>query len=456
LELASTDDQLSFQVFYGIGRAGIILPEKPTSLPETGTVEPLLKAVIEHIPAPKNNPETPFRLLVSALDYDTHLGQIVIGRVSDGKIVSGQSLIKVGESGRTFTVTKVLVSQGINRVEISEASAGDIVMLAGVTQATIGSTLGAPGVSEPLPSPEVGDPTLNITLGPNSSPFSGKEGKYTTGRQLGERLERELKNNVGLRVTNLDNSQFIISGRGELHLSVLLETMRREGYEMEIGKPEAIVKDMDGEKCEPIEEVDILVHQDFVGVINQELGKRQAKLIHMEPVNESEVEFIYHLPTRSLIGLRSLLLTLTKGTLIMNSQIIGYQPVGLALPKLRKGALITAESGMAVEYGLRALKNHGVSFVIPGTKVYEGMIVGLNNRDDDIEINVCKEKNLTNHRTKSHQGITQLAPDIDLSLEQAIDLVESDELLEITPQSLRLRKKYLNPLERHRAEHAKA
>jgi GTP-binding protein len=456
LELASSDEQLSFPVLYGIGRAGIVQVQKPETLPESGSVEPLLKTILDVVPAPQNNPDNPFRLLVSALDYDSHLGQIVIGRISDGNVVTGQSMIKVGEPGKSFTISKVLVSQGINRVLVEQAGAGDIVMLAGISQATIGSTLAAHGVTEALPSPQVGDPTLNITLGPNTSPFTGKEGQYTTGRQIGERLERELKNNVGLHVAFLDSSQFLISGRGELHLSVLLETMRREGYEMEIGKPEAIVKDIDGVKSEPVEEVDILVHQDFVGVINQELGKRQAKLIHMEPVNESEVEFIYHMPTRSIIGLRSLLLTLTKGTIIMNSQIIGYEPVGLTLPKLRKGALIAAETGMAVEYGLRALKNHGVSFVVPGTKVYEGMVVGLNNRDEDIEINVCKEKNLTNHRMKSHQGITQLAPDMDLSLEQAIDLVETDELLEITPQSLRLRKKYLNALARHRTLHPRS
>jgi GTP-binding protein len=453
LELASNDDQLSFPVLYGIGRAGIVVDDKMETIPETGSVEPLLKAIIKHVPPPQNDPQSPFRLLVSALDYDSHMGQIVIGRIADGEIVSGQSVIKVGEPGKSYPITKILVSQGINRIPVETASAGDIVMLSGITGATIGSTLATSGVTQSLPSPVVGEPTLNISLAPNSSPFSGKEGQYTTSRQLGERLTRELKNNVGLRVTFLDNGQFLISGRGELHLSVLLETMRREGYEMEVGKPEAIIKDIDGVKSEPVEEVDILVHQDFVGVINQEMGKRLAKLIHMEPVNESEVEFIYHLPTRSLIGLRSLLLTLTKGTVIMNSQIIGFEPVGQTLAQLRKGALIAAESGTAVEYGLRALKNHGVSFVIPGTKVYEGMIVGLNNRDDDIEINVCKEKNLTNHRMKSHQGITQLAPDLDVSLEQAIDLVESDELLEITPQSLRLRKKYLTALDRHRSVH---
>lgn len=452
LELATSETQLSFPVLYGIGRAGIVVNDLPAVLPEVGTVEPLLQTIIKEIPAPKNNLEGPFMLLVSALDYDPHLGQIVIGKIHQGEVKVNQSVIRVGDN-KTFPVSRIMVNHGIERVNVTEAGAGDIVMLSGVTDMLIGSTLASPAVTETLPAPLVAEPTLNISLGPNTSPFCGQEGKFTTSRQIGDRLNRELKNNVGLRVKFLANGQFIISGRGELHLSVLLETMRREGYEMEVGKPEAITKEVAGVLSEPMEELDILVHQDYVGIINQELGKRLAKLLHMEPVNESEVEFIYHLPTRALIGLRSLLLTLTKGTVVMNSQITGFEPVGETLPKLRKGALISDETGTAVEYGLRNLKGHGVSFISPGYKVYEGMVIGVNTRDEDIAINVCKEKNLTNHRKKSHQGITVLAPDMELSLEQALDFVETDELLEITPASLRLRKKFLTELDRHRALH---
>lgn len=452
LELASHEDQLSFPILYAVGRLGIVTKEMPSSIPETGSVESLMQTIIETVPAPKNELEGKTQLLVSALDYDSHVGQMVIGKVHRGEVKVGQTVIKVGNQ-KSYTLSKVMINQGINRVAVESAGAGEIVMLSGMDEVKIGETIGVPGETESLSAPMVGEPTLHLTMGPNTSPFSGKEGKFTTSRQLGERLTRELKNNVGLRVEELQNGQFIISGRGELHLSVLMETMRREGYEMEVGKPEAITKQVDGVECEPIEELDILVPSEFTGVINQELGKRQAQLRHMEPVNETEVDFIYRIPTRALIGLRSIILTNTKGTAVMNSQIVGYEPVGAELPQLRKGVVIAAEGGKAVEYGLRALKSHGVALVVPGTEVYEGMIVGVTNEDNDMEINVCKEKNLTNHRKKSHQGITVLAPDLDLSLEQGLDFVEKDELLEITPISLRLRKKYLTALDRHRAVH---
>jgi GTP-binding protein len=452
LELVTKESHLNFTVLYAIGRTGIVLAEKPTTLPTTGSVEPLLKTIIEVVPPPKNLANGRFQLLVSALDYDPHLGQMVIGKIHQGTLRPNQTVINVGNA-KTFTVSRVMVNQGIDRVDVDEAVAGDIVILTGLEGASIGATIASPGDTDHLEAPVVAEPTLHLSLGPNTSPFSGREGKFTTSRQLGERLTRELKNNVGLRIEELDNGQFVISGRGELHLSVLLETMRREGYEMEVGKPEAITKVIGGVTQEPIEELDIIVPQAHVGTVNQELGKRQANLVHMEPINDTEVDFIYRLPTRALIGLRSVLLTLTKGTAVLNSQILGYEPAGPALPQLRKGVLIAAESGKAVEYGLRALKNHGIAFVVPGTDVYEGMVVGVSTDEADVEINVCKEKNLTNHRKKSHQGITILAPDMVLSLEQALDFVEKDELLEITPQSLRIRKKYLTALDRHRAIH---
>lgn len=452
LELAQSDAHLNFPVLYAIGRSGIVLDQLPSTLPDSGSVEPLLQTILKVIPAPKNDPTGEPQLLVSALDFDPHLGQIVIGKVNQGTFTAGQSVIRVPQP-KSYTITKLMVSQGIERQAVDQVTAGDIAMISGISEAVIGSTISIPGTTTILPAPLVGEPTLHLTMGPNTAPFSGKEGQYTTSRQLGERLERELKNNVGLHVKSLDSGQFIISGRGELHLSVLLETMRREGYEMEVGKPEAITKVEAGVTTEPIEELDILVPTAFVGIINQELGQRQAQLMHMEPVNEAEVEFVYHLPTRALIGLRSVLLTATKGTAVMNSQIIGYEPVGQMLSQLRKGVIVAAETGKAVEYGLRALKNHGTALVVPGTAVYEGMVVGVNNADNDVDINVCKEKNLTNHRKKSHQGITTLAPDLVFSLEQALDFVEKDELLEITPQSLRLRKKYLTALDRHRALH---
>jgi len=449
LELATDESQLNFPTLYAIARFGRVFNELPENLETPGTVEPLLQAIQTYIPSPNVEPQKPFKLLISSLDYDDHLGRIIIGKIHSGSLALGQKIAAVG-SPKVYPVTKIMGYLGMERVDVNEAEAGDIIALAGIQEVKIADTLALPGDNEALATPDVSEPTLHLTVGPNTSPFAGKEGKFTTGRQLGDRLRREMENNVGLRLELLDNGKFKVSGRGELHLSILLETMRREGYEMEVGKPEVITKKIDGIVKEPVEELSVLVPNDYVGTINQELGKRQAVLIKMDPVNDVETEFLYRLPTRATLGLRSLLLTLTKGTVILNSQIVGFEPLNNPLPKLRKGALIAAYSGKALEYGLRTLKGRGVSFIQPGLQVYEGMIVGINAKDEDIEINVCKEKNLTNHRSKSHQGITQLAPDFILSLEQSLDFLEPDELLEITPESLRLRKKYLTVLERIR------
>lgn len=452
LELATHDDHLEFISLYAVGRAGTVFESLPLDAAETGSVEPLLRAIVEEIPAPQADLTKPFKMLVSALDYDTHVGRIVIGKIMQGTIEPGQRVVILGTEKAHAGVETVMVAQGLDRVKVDKAEAGDIVALTGLGKATIGSTVTDASDLEALPTMEVTPPTLAMTLGPNTSPFAGKEGKFFTSRQLGERLTRELENNVSLRVTTLDNGQFRLAGRGELHLSILLETMRREGYEMEVGKPEVVTKTIDGIEQEPMEELNIVVDNEYVGAISQELGKRQAQLLSMEPMNEKEVMFNYRLPTRSMLGLRSYLMTQTKGTLLFSSQFYGFAPLGQPLPKMRKGVLIAAVTGKAVEYGLRTLKGRGTSFVQPGAQVYEGMIVGQNARDEDIAVNVCKEKNLTNHRSKSHQGITQLAPDLEMSLEQSIDFLERDELLEITPQSLRLRKKHLSDLDRRRSE----
>jgi GTP-binding protein len=305
-----------------------------------------------------------------------------------------------------LTIEKVMVSKGLDREEVEEAQTGDIVAITGIEAIKIGQTLTEKSDPTSLPEITITEPTLHMTFG-----------------------------------------KFKLSGRGELHLSVLLETMRREGYEMEVGKPEVITKTLDGQTVEPVEEVDIIVPSEYVGVINQELGKRFATIIKMEPLNEVDVEFIYHMPTRAIIGLRSLLLTLTKGTVIFSSQLKGYEPIGKPIPKLRRGVLIADQAGQALGYGLNVAQGRGITFIDPGTQVYEGMIVGLNAKDEDIRINVCKGKKLTNMRSKSSDGILQLIPALQMSLEQSLDFLESDELLEITPKSLRLRKKYLTELD---------
>ena len=448
LELATKDSHLDFPILYAVGKNGTVFEKLPQNSDSAGNVIPLLEAIVNKIPSPSGDTTKPFKMLVSTLDYDSHIGRILIGRIHQGKIKIGQTLVIAGKGGDMFKVESLTQAKGLKRTSIEEAGAGEIVALAGNDKANIGDTVCDPADTVALIASVVAEPTIHITIGANTSPFTGSEGEFTTSRQLQARLVRELENNVSLKVEQLSNGKFKISGRGELHLAILLETMRREGYEMEVGKPEVVIKKIDNVKCEPVEEITIIVPGEYSGIINQELGKRMAIPISFEKNSKNEEEFVYHMPTRAVIGLRSALLTLTKGTVLISSQVLDYKPLGNPLPKFRKGALISAETGMAVEYGLRNLKGRGISFISPGTKVYEGMIVGLNSRDQDIEMNVCKEKHLTNHRSKSHDGITALAPDIKMSLEKSLEFLEADELLEITPKSLRLRKRHLTDLAR--------
>jgi GTP-binding protein len=450
LELASREEQLNFSVLYAIGRTGSVFYDVPEDLEAAGDVIPLMETILKEIPAPQNDADKPFKMVISSLDYNPHLGRIAIGKIFQGVIKPGMRVVIPGQGGVGATIAKVFLSHGLGRVEVQEAFAGDIVAFSGLPEIKIGQTVADPKDPEPLPALAISEPTLHIEMGPNTSPFAGREGKYSTSRQLEERLNRELETNLSLRVEKNENGKFKLSGKGELHLSVLLEAMRREGYEMEVGKPQVITKVIDGVEQEPVEEVNIMVPTEYVGVINQELGRRYGQLLKMEPLNDGEVEFVYNMPTRTIIGLRSLLLTQTKGTVIFNSQLVGYQPVGKMLPKLRMGVLISNMSGETLSYGLESAQGRGQTFVGPGTHVYEGMIVGQNSKDEDIEINVCKGKKLTNMRSAGADFLIQLAPPVTLSLEQSLDFLESDELLEITPDNLRLRKRYLTDIERRR------
>lgn len=451
LELATSDSQLDFKVIYAIGRKGVAFDYLPDDLEKAGNISPLLDAIIEHVPASKQI-EGPFKMVVSSLEQDTHLGRIVLGKVHQGIIKPGSKVVIAGEP-KSYKVESLMVFQGLGKVEVDEAGSGEIVAFSGVADAKIGDTIADPADPTALPTIAIGEPTLHMYLGPNTSPLNGREGKFVTGRQLEERLERELESNLSLRLEKQGNGKFVVSGRGELHLSILLETMRREGYEMEVGKPEVIEKVVDGELVEPVEEVSIIVPSEFVGVINEEFGKRYSSLIKMEPTTDHDVEFIYKVPTRALIGLRSQLLTATKGTVVYSSVITGYEKVGKAIPKMRRGALIASQSGQALAYGLENAQGRGIVFVNPGETIYEGMVVGVNAKDEDIPVNVCKGKKLTNMRSKSSDGVIQLTPATKFSLEQSLDFLESDELLEITPKSLRLRKKHLTELERKRNKH---
>lgn len=455
LELAHEEHHLEFPVLYGVGRDGKVfskLPEIYTSDMD-GNVIPLLEKIIEYFPAPTPDPGSTFKMLISSIDYNPHLGRIAVGKIQQGTLKLGQSVILTDRPTKPFSVQRILLSDGLGRVEAESATTGDIVAIPSMSDVQIGLTMSDPSDTVPYPTQEISEPTLHMTMGANTSPLAGREGKFVTSRQIEERLEKELESNLSLKVEKLDNGKYKVSGRGELHLSVLLETMRREGYEMEVGKPEVIVKKRDdGVKVEPVEEVNIVVPSEYQGVINQEMGKRYGTMISMDPVSDTEVEFIYRIPTRNIIGLRTLLLTLTKGTVLFSSQIDGYEPLGKELPKIRSGVIVASHSGESLAYGLAAAEERGVLFIGPAVPVYEGMIVGQTPKEQDVRMNVCKGKQLTNMRSKSSDGVIQLTPPTILSLEQSIDFLESDELLEITPLSLRLRKKNLTGIENNRGK----
>ncbi len=451
LELATDESQLKYPVYYAVAREGKAWAALPSDASQPASLAPIFQAIISHIPAPQVA-DGPFQMLVTALQYDTFLGKYAIGRIHRGVAQRGQALTLIKTDGTTTNakIDKLFISRGLAKEEVSEAGAGDIVYIVGAAEAHIGETLASRDQPEALPVMAVEAPTISMYLGPNTSPMKGREGEFTTSRQIGDRLQRELETNVALRVAE-SGIGFVVSGRGELHLSVLIETMRRESYEFEVGRPEVVTITKDGSEQEPVEELLVEVGPEFVGVVSQELGKRKAELRKQEQTTSGAARMTYTITTRALIGLRNRLLTDTKGTVIMYSLPHGYQPVGGALPRTRNGVLIAFEPGTTTPYALQAAEARGELFVGAGTDVYAGMIVGLNNRPDDLEINVCKAKHLTNMRSKSSDGTVQLTPHTQLSLEQSIDFIEDDELLEVTPHALRLRKKYLDANERKRA-----
>lgn len=452
LELAISDDQLHYPVYYAIGRDGKAWTHVPDNTSEHADLAPIFQAIVDDIPAPDVDGTRPLQLLVTSLQYDSFLGKYAIGRISRGKAARNQQVVLIKRDGTQIgaKIDKMFGYRGLNREEIGSAIAGDIVALTGIADAHIGETIADKETPEALPVIDIEAPTLSMYLGPNTSPMKGKEGEFNTSRQIGDRLKKELETNVSLRVEE-NGIGFIVSGRGELHLSVLIETLRREGFEFEVGRPQVVTIEEDGIVKEPVEELHIEVAPEFVGTVSQELGTRRAVMVKQEQTSSGTTRTEYILPTRALIGLRNLLLTATKGTVIMNTLPHGYQPMGPKLQKTRGGALIAFEAGVTTPYALQTAESRGELFVGPGTAVYSGMIVGLYNRHDDLEINVCKAKHLTNMRSSSSDGTVQLTPFTDLSLEQCIDFIEDDELLEVTPKSLRLRKRFLDPNQRKRA-----
>ncbi len=452
LELAVDDSQLHYPTYFSIGRDGKAWKELPENPDADADLTPIFEAIISEIPAPTVDADKPLQLLVTALQYDSFLGKYAIGRLSRGGIKKGQQITLIKRDGTQLPgkIDKVFAYRGLNREEIDEAVAGDIVALTGINNVHIGETIADKDQPEALPVIEIEAPTLSMYLGPNTSPMKGKEGEFNTSRQIGDRLQKELETNVSLRVRD-DGIGFVVSGRGELHLSVLIETLRREGYEFEVGRPQVVTIEQDGQTMEPVEELLIEVGPLYLGAVSQELGTRRGALAKQEQTSSGATRSTYILPTRALIGLRNLLMTATKGTIIMHGLPHGYQPLGPKLQRTRNGALVATEAGSTTAYALDNAESRGTLFIGPGVTVYLGMVVGQYNRQGDLDVNVCRGKQLTNMRTSSSDGTVQLTPHTQLSLEQSIDFIEDDELLEVTPKSLRLRKRFLDPNQRKRA-----
>jgi GTP-binding protein len=443
---------LHYPIYYAVARNGKAWASPPANFEEEADLSVIFEAIREKIPAPKVEADKPFQMLISALAYDSFKGKYAIGRINRGSVKPGDqvTLCKRDGSQTKAKVDSVLISHGMGKAEVTSGVAGDIVQLTGLAEVKIGETVADYNEPEALPVIEVESPTLKIYIGPNTSPFKGTEGEFSTSRQIGDRLNKELETNVGLRLEN-EGVGFTVAGRGELHLSVLIEELRREGYEFEVGRPQVVTHIENGKTLEPVEEVIIEVPAEHVGTVQQELGSRRATLREQFASPKGVTKLIYQLPTRALLGLRNSLITTTRGTLIMNSLMIDYEPLGAPLQKLRKGVLIAWETGTTMAYSLETAETRGTTFVGPGEKVYAGQVIGLNRRNDDMEINVCKAKHLTNMRSTSSDGTVQLTPPKIMSLEECLDFLENDELLEVTPKSLRLRKRELDPTRRKRA-----
>lgn len=452
LELATSDDQLDCPVLYSNAKEGTA-GTAPNSL--TDSIRPILDTILDAIPAPVVDADAPLQFHVTALDHDPHRGRIAIGRIVRGRLETGMRVTRIGADGPLppTVLSGILAFRGLSRQPITEASAGDIVAVTGISDVMIGDTIADAISPEPLPRIDVGEPSLQMQFSVNASPFAGREAKVSsTSRQIRARLERELLTNVALRVTDGPSADiFVVAGRGELHLAVLIETMRREGYEFEVSRPTVITKDIDGVKTEPYEECIVTCPQDAVGSVTQTLDSRGARLqrIDTSPTMD-EVRIVYHSPTRALIGVRGTLITLTRGQATYATHLLGWEPWRKLPVPIRHGVLTASQDGVAVAYGLVGLQERGTPFIAPGESVYEGMIVGLNRRPGDIAVNVTKQKQKTNIRSSTEDFTVKLVPAQPLSLEEALAFLADDELLEVTPTSLRLRKRVLSASLRNR------
>lgn len=448
MELDANDEQLDFPVIYTAAKAGIA---KKSMDDNSKDLKPLMDTIIEEIPSPEGEFDAPLQMVVTTLEADDYVGKIAIGRVQRGKIKSGETIALISSSEtKKAKISKVYTYEGLNRVETAEAEMGEIIAVTGLTEASIGDTIADAENPEALPGIRVDEPTLSMTFGVNTSPFAGREGQFVTSRHIRDRLFKEAETNVALRVEETDSADvFKVSGRGELHLSILIETMRREGYEMQIGKPEVVYKMIDGKKFEPIESLTVEVPAEYMGTAMESLGRRKAEMVDMtEVAGYMRINFL--IPARGLIGFRSELLTGTKGNGIMNHVFHGYEPYKGDIPGRNRGSLVAFEEGTTTGYGIYNLQDRGIMFIEPNQKVYEGMIVGENSREMDIDINPCKQKHVTNMRSSNSDEAIRLIPPRVMSLEQALEYINDDELVEVTPDSIRLRKAILDRTTRGR------
>lgn len=453
IELDANDQQLEFPVVYASALNGTSSLDAEK---QDDNMQAMYDTIIEHIPAPTEKVDEPLQFLVTLMDYNEYLGRIAIGRVNRGIIRQGQPVTVMTRDGgkKSARIEKLFGFQGLRRVEIEEAGAGDIVAIAGIKDINIGETIADPNQPEALPVLKIDEPTLQMTFLVNNSPFAGREGKWVTSRKLRERLFKELETDVSLRVDETDSPDaFIVSGRGELHLGILIENMRREGYELQVSKPEVIVKEVDGVKMEPVERLLIDVPEESMGAVMESLGSRKAEMVNMINNGTGQVRLEFLIPARGLIGYSTHFLTLTRGYGVMNHAFDSYGPLhGGQVGGRHEGVLVSSENGVSTLYGILSIEDRGILFVEPSTEIYEGMIVGEHTRDNDIVVNICKEKQLTNVRSATKDDTVKMKTPRLFSLEQALEYLNDDEYCEITPKSVRLRKKILNKSERERAE----
>ncbi|MBF2002390.1 MAG: translational GTPase TypA [Synechococcales cyanobacterium C42_A2020_086] len=440
LELGADDDQCEFPYLFASGLAGYAKKDLDD---EAVDMQPLFEEILCHVPPPVGDAAKPLQLQVTTLDYSEYLGRIVIGRIHNGTIRVGQQAALVKEDGSMVKakITKLLGFEGLKRIDLETATAGNIVAVAGFADANIGETITDPSEPQALPLIKVDEPTLQMTFSVNDSPFAGQEGSYVTSRQVRDRLMRELETNVALRVEETDSpDKFLVSGRGELHLGILIETMRREGYEFQVSQPQVIYREVNGQPCEPFELLVLDVPEEAVGGCIERLGQRKGEMQDMQVGSNGRTQLEFVIPARGLIGFRGEFMRLTRGDGIMNHSFLDYRPLSGDVETRRNGVLIAFEEGTATFYAMKNAEDRGVFFITPGTKVYKGMIVGEHNRPQDLELNVCKTKQLTNHRASSGEELVQLQAPMEMSLERALEYIGPDELLEVTPESIRLRK----------------